>query len=160
MKATAAPRVIKLTRAQREALALVGEGAVSYRPGRTTGPHSAWTRYSYEALVGGRFVKRTKSVEALAEAGLVEISGSARSSCRVLLTEAGAALLGVEGTPVAALAVARGMRVFTPTGVAALVSDIAVEHGKTALRLRLPGGYYCTQYHAPTEAVLVAPVKV
>jgi len=145
----------KLTAAQSASLALVAEGSVSYSPGRTGGASSNWTRYSYHAQVGGKSVRRTKSVDALVELGLAALTGSAERGSPVVLTEAGRKLVGVEATPVAAVLVRRGSRIRLADGTSALVSDFFVEHCKHVFRLRLSGGLYVNHAVGAFDAVPV-----
>ncbi len=157
MKATAAPRVIKLTRAQREALALVGEGAVHYSPGRTYGARSSWTRFSYKALIGAKFVSRTKSVDALMDMGLVDIAGSGEHRAEVVLTLAGTRILGVAGTRKSAIQLTTGLRIFAPEGYVARIVEITTVEGQIELRLGVGGLYFTSVSYSPYAPVLVAP---
>jgi hypothetical protein len=125
-----------LTKAQRNSLAAVAAGQVTYQPGRTGGASSNWTRYSYSALVGGRFVRRTKSVDALVTAGLADVAGSTASSAPVVLTAAGRELLGVESTPLVAIRVKVGRRVIAADGTMnARVADVASTAATVTLHL-------------------------
>ena len=148
---------LKLTKAQREALVLVEQGDVSYHPGRTSGARSSWTRYSYEVRIGGKFSKRTKSVDKLMDLGLVDIVGSGTSTARVVLTTTGAAVCGVKGTKLAAVFVKRGQRVFARNGAEARVTEATGEYDIVHLRLSV-GDFCFTETYRIGEAVLVAPI--
>jgi hypothetical protein len=140
--------MIKLTKAQRAALELVGAGVVSYTPGRTSGAHSNWTRYSYEALVGSKFAKRTKSVDALVNLGLADLAGSNGSGCPVVLTAAGREMLGVSATPLNALQVKVGRHIIAANGAVARVIEFSSEGnvydgGPCTRTFRLAVGDFC-----------------
>jgi hypothetical protein len=145
----------KLTAAQSASLALVAEGRVSYSPGRGHGASSNWTRYSYHARIGGKFARRTKSVDALVELELATLTGSASGACPVVLTEAGRKLMGVQATPITACRALRGARILLEDGTSALVSDYFAENGKHVFRLRLSGGLYVNHYVDPFDTVAV-----
>lgn len=147
--------MIKLTKAQKASLELVAAGAVSYTPGRTNGAMSNWTRYSYAALVGGKFARRTKSVDFLVEHGLATLAGSANSPCPVVLSETGRELMGVESTPVSAGRIRIGRKVIAANGAVARVTDDASgSEGRVALRLAI-GDFHFTETFQP-----FAPVRV
>lgn len=145
----------KLTKAQKASLELVAAGLVSYAPGRTSGASSNWTRYSYTALVGGKFARRTKSVDFLVENGLATLAGSANNPCPVVLSETGRALMGAEATPVSASRVRIGRRVIAANGAVARVTDDAGSaEGRVALRLAI-GDFHFTETFAPFATVPV-----
>lgn len=146
----------KLTKAQRASLGLIADGMVSYSPGRVNGASSNWTRYSYAALVGGKFARRTKSVDALVEMGLADLAGSAGSPCPVVLTEAGRAVMGVASTPISVSRVKIGRRVIAANGAVARVVDNAASNGKGGVDLRLAvGDFHFTETFAPFATVPV-----
>lgn len=145
----------KLTKAQTAALLLVAEGKVSYRPGHTNGPSSSWTRYSYEALVGGKFARRTKSVDFLVENGLATLAGSANNPCPVVLSETGRIATGRAFTPVSAGRVKIGRRVLSAHGAGARVTgDPASVDGKVHIPLAI-GDLRFTGVFGPYDAVPV-----
>ena len=145
----------KLTKAQKASLELVAAGLVSYAPGRASGATSNWTRYSYTALVGGKFARRTKSVDFLVENGLATLAGSAGSPCPVVLSETGRALMGAESTPVSASRVRIGRRVISANGTVARTTDNAAHvEGGVAIRMAI-GDFHFTETFAPFATVPV-----
>lgn len=129
----------KLTKAQAASLALIAKGGVNYRPGLAKG-----ARYSYDALVGGKFAKRTKSVDYLVEHGLATLAGSANSPCPVVLSETGRALVGASATPVGAGRVKMGRRVIAANGAVARVTDVGNTAEGVELRLAV-GDFHFTE---------------
>jgi hypothetical protein len=146
----------KLTKAQKASLELVAAGLVSYAPGRTSGASSNWTRYSYTALVGGKFARRTKSVDFLVEHGLATLAGSAGSPCPVVLSETGRALMSQASTPISVNRVRIGRRVIAANGAVARTTDNPVGNGNGGVELRLAiGDFHFTETFAPFATVPV-----